>query len=467
MFIISCSKNLTFTRKQLQNSYQNSAYSTTPIVAASETASATGNAFKPRYALPFLAKSKVWPYKNSRLRRFYGLRSRRLQRGGLFRRFVLVSTTRKWTLARRFIRPVRRRAGGSLGGSGGGGGATAYGRPSKRRYRQAFYTKQQLRAFHGKLKETAFRKLFQTYRSTVSKRNSSFFAALESRLDRVLFRRRVLPTVFACHQLIHHHGVHVNQTLNLPASSTVGSLEFSPNAVVRVGDIVSLPVKTWKSFYWDLYCRVYYRRWGVYVLRRRQYTQLKAKQRLLFLGKPLSLLDLVDFSGNVYTPGITSGDSDVSTESTTNSLYGKSSEILETSDNWITYDRQIDSSETASISKYQHLRQLQKRYIAASLFGPSNLRRPLNEFTSDDQVSTSQASSVALRRFRRQRQLKKERSRKIPRLKAVHWYVPSYLHRDFRTLRAVRISSPALEDIHHSFQVSLAKVHSFYRSRGY
>jgi hypothetical protein len=53
------------------------------------------NVFKPRYTIAHLAKSKVWPYKNSRLRRLVSIRGRRLQRGGLFRRYVLVATTIK------------------------------------------------------------------------------------------------------------------------------------------------------------------------------------------------------------------------------------------------------------------------------------------------------------------------------------------------------------------------------------
>ncbi len=53
------------------------------------------NVYKPRYTLAYLAKSKIWPYKDSYLRRFYALRARRVQRGGLFRSCVLVATTRK------------------------------------------------------------------------------------------------------------------------------------------------------------------------------------------------------------------------------------------------------------------------------------------------------------------------------------------------------------------------------------
>lgn len=54
-----------------------------------------GNVHKPRYTIAYQVKSKVWPYKDSYLRRFCALRARRIQRGGLFRRCVLVATTRK------------------------------------------------------------------------------------------------------------------------------------------------------------------------------------------------------------------------------------------------------------------------------------------------------------------------------------------------------------------------------------
>lgn len=120
----------------------------------------------------------------------------------------------------------------------------------------------------------------------------------------MLFRARLLPTIFACHQYIHHLGLSVN-----------GALEFSPQAILRPGDVVSLvpfaPLSTktdprrvtsrsartesastelsplvyadtqeivappvrfkwadtaakrlsrWRTIYWDLFCRVYYRR---------------------------------------------------------------------------------------------------------------------------------------------------------------------------------------------------------------
>lgn len=187
------------------------------------------NIYKPRYTIAYIAKSKVWPYKNSYLRRFYALRARRLRRGGLFSRCVLVATTMKWTQTRRFIRPFQQAA-GSISISTAS--KTAYGRPRKRRYRESFYMKQQLRAFHGKRKEETLCHLFRAHQSIVGSRTKAFFSVLESRLDRFFFRRRVLPTVFACHQFIHHCGLEVN-----------GRLEQSPRALIRIGDRVALPTQ--------------------------------------------------------------------------------------------------------------------------------------------------------------------------------------------------------------------------------
>jgi hypothetical protein len=50
---------------------------------------------KPRYRIPFQAQSKVWSYKDSRLRRFFNIRGRKLVRRGNFKRYVLVFNNMK------------------------------------------------------------------------------------------------------------------------------------------------------------------------------------------------------------------------------------------------------------------------------------------------------------------------------------------------------------------------------------
>ena len=65
------------------------------------------------------------------------------------------------------------------------------------------------------------------------------------------------------------------------------------------------------------------------------------------------------------------------------------------------------------------------------------------------------------------RRLKKARRLSIPRLKSVHWYIPSYIHFDFRTMQAVFLHNPLPEEIFYTFKCSLSQITSFYRSRGY
>jgi len=62
------------------------------------------------------------------------------------------------------------------------------------------------------------------------------------------------------------------------------------------------------------------------------------------------------------------------------------------------------------------------------------------------------------------RRFRIRRSKKIPRLKKVHWAIPKYIYFDARTLRAVFLYPPAASEIHYSFKCSLPKVVSFYKS---
>jgi ribosomal protein S4 len=101
-------------------------------------------------------------------------------------------------------------------------------RALKRKFRNIFYTKQQLRVFYGKQKEFAFRNFFKNYLGGAKGRNNIFAAALERRADVFLFRLRLLPTIYASHQYIHHFGIIIN-----------GRKEVSPYALVTPGDIVT------------------------------------------------------------------------------------------------------------------------------------------------------------------------------------------------------------------------------------
>jgi len=92
--------------------------------------------------------------------------------------------------------------------------------------------KQKLRFFHGKVKESTFRNLFKTHRIRITTQTNSFFIIIESRLDIIFFRRRLLPTIYACHQFIHYNGLEVNKIL-----------EKAPRKVIQVGDLITVPAK--------------------------------------------------------------------------------------------------------------------------------------------------------------------------------------------------------------------------------
>jgi ribosomal protein S4 len=74
-------------------------------------------------------------------------------------------------------------------------------------------------------------------------------------------------------------------------------------------------------------------------------------------------------------------------------------------------------------------------------------------------------SSAAYFLLHQRRKLR--RQRRLPRLKKVHWHIPSYRHFDARTLQVARIRAPQLTELHYPFRSSISKILSFYKSRGF
>lgn len=218
-------------------------------------ASNLGNVYKPRYRIAFLAKSKVWPYKNSRMRRFFNIRGRKLVRKGLFKRIVLVLNKMKWTVSRRYIRPVSRTR-----------------RSKKREFKNSFYVKQQLKAFYGFSKEQALRSFFKRYMGGAKTRTGLFLSAIESRLDVFLFRVRFLPTIYACKQFIRYYGIRLNW-----------DLKKKPDTKVRPGDMIVFTSPYWDHFSRSLLVRLYWRNVGLDRFKRRLF--LESRYKMLWLRK--------------------------------------------------------------------------------------------------------------------------------------------------------------------------------------
>jgi hypothetical protein len=115
------------------------------------------------------------------------------------------------------------------------------------------------------------------------------------------------------------------------------------------------------------------------------------------------------------------------------------------------------------LSHYQKLAfslRLRKAALPASF-------RYLNKQKLQTSVRHHTFKRTKLLRFYFKKYKKAIQNQKRIRLKGVHFFIPSYLQMDFRTLRAVKVQAPSQADIYYPFRVSLAKRYSFYRSRGY
>ena len=88
-------------------------------------------------------------------------------------------------------------------------GQTKTSKPSD--YGIQLQAKQKLKAYYGNINERQFRNI---YRKALSKRgdtSENLIALLETRLDTVVYRAKLAPTVFAARQLINHGHIKVNK----------------------------------------------------------------------------------------------------------------------------------------------------------------------------------------------------------------------------------------------------------------
>jgi len=69
-------------------------------------------------------------------------------------------------------------------------------------------------------------------------RRNIFIGALEQRLNMVLFRMRLVPTIFISTQFIMHKGIYVDS-----------KLITLPSYRVKLGEVVSIPENQWSIFY--------------------------------------------------------------------------------------------------------------------------------------------------------------------------------------------------------------------------
>ncbi len=89
--------------------------------------------------------------------------------------------------------------------------------------------KQRIKAHYGRINERQFRNIFALAQKMKGNTGENFVALLESRLDAVVYRMNIGPTIFASRQLVTHGHVRVNgKKVNIPSYR------------LRVGDVITL-----------------------------------------------------------------------------------------------------------------------------------------------------------------------------------------------------------------------------------
>ena len=92
--------------------------------------------------------------------------------------------------------------------------------------------KQKLKGYYGNIGEKQFKKYYTAAVRKKGDTGANLIGLLECRLDAILYRMKLAPTVFACRQLINHGHVMVN-----------GSRCNIPSRMINVGEVISLKDK--------------------------------------------------------------------------------------------------------------------------------------------------------------------------------------------------------------------------------
>ncbi|MFZ4069719.1 MAG: 30S ribosomal protein S4 [Caulobacterales bacterium] len=92
--------------------------------------------------------------------------------------------------------------------------------------------KQKLRFYYGNITEKQFRKIYAEAARRKGNTAENLIGLLESRLDAVVYRSKLVPTVFAARQFVNHGHVKVN-----------GKRVNIPSYVCKAGDVIEVREK--------------------------------------------------------------------------------------------------------------------------------------------------------------------------------------------------------------------------------
>lgn len=453
------------------------------------------NFFKPRYKICYQTKNKVFLYKNSKFRGFFKVRSRQIfKTNNKFYRRMFCNM--KWTGMKRFLVPRQRRS----------DRFNFY-------YANMFRHKQQIKNFYGKMSETELRKNFQIFwKDQMFYKNEIFAGSLEKRLDMVLFRMRLFPTIFSCHQYISHNGVLVNnKNISLPSYK------------INIGDIVGIEPSHWSIFYKNLTKKLKNRTNAIIGYRFQKYRyRIKRNRKIFGRNKRIRKYTFqrtrsIQFYDKLFRELFSKLEFLIKNHSLNKTPLTKWSVQIYLYSLY-TFEQLFEMSD--ALNKI-HFKRLQKRYcifdaVGANFIGSlyfylffinylikvnkkigintKNAQRYEGTFWNTFDFNQAKNNYISLfnkksKELILQRSIEqsmyirptliekfnKKRTRGIVKRQQFnkwwyggsHFFIPNYLEYDMRTLRIGFIRNPKPEEIIYPFKNSLNKLISFYLSRGY
>lgn len=99
--------------------------------------------------------------------------------------------------------------------------------------------KQKLRGYYGNIQEKQFRRIYEKAMKMRGDTSENIIGLLERRLDAIVFRMKLAPSVFAARQLINHGHIKVNgKALNIGSYMVVEGDEIELDSTMRQNPVI-------------------------------------------------------------------------------------------------------------------------------------------------------------------------------------------------------------------------------------
>lgn len=449
---------------------------------------------KQRLKVPSQTFNKVYLNKNSKFRLFYNKRAKKFKnRRGFYRIFIILRNM-KWTIARRYI-----------------GNRIRLINRLRFRYSNELKNKQQIKQFYGNLHNKQLLKFLRLgWQTQLQFRYSLCLKNLESRIDILLLRMRILPTIFACNRFILHRGIYINN-----------EKIFLPHYILKYSDVISFSKSIWFLLYIRLVKKLINRYKGAYIYKKRKLYYLnkkhkKNKRMMYYLKrKQLIFLKYINYSVIKYLKlqkkviyiinKLLKNDNNIFVKEFCLKLIiifyklirnlillTKLKNILR---KWISklfykgtlliillyihtqfICQRLDNNLNffyylyKIIIKKQILTEKEKKKMKMILKENKKNKNFLKLFFQNIIQSIFQLTinkKNILKKFLEYRQKNMKRSRKVTWNTQIHWYIPQNLEIDYITLRLSLINNPQVHNILYPFYYSLYKLICFYTDYGY